>query len=118
MCHGTAMIGNCGKPVKFSGPCVLRPHDESSPCYGEDDVASGWSPVSSCPRCCVCPCGSLDASADPQELCRYCRTLPTPGLEPACTGATVGTGLCKAAVHDGDCPTFKHPRGASGEAKT
>ena len=79
-CNGSALIGLCGRTdLGSDGPCVLRSghnDDGRSVCYGEGDVASDWTPASSCPDCCVCPCGYTDGGA----TCRYCGATMRPGV--------------------------------------
>lgn len=77
-CNGGGMIAHCGRTDNGSdGPCVLAPHADNFPCYGEGDVASDWSPVSWC-SCGRCSCGSLQAWTE-QGPCQYCHEQPTPG---------------------------------------
>lgn len=77
-CHGSTLVALCGRPVAGSeGPCVIR-GGHFGPCWGEDDVASDWSPAASCRRCCVCPCGSTSDGSE----CRFCHITMTPGALP------------------------------------
>lgn len=77
-CNGGGMIAHCGRTDNGSdGPCVLAPHAENFPCYGDGDVASDGSPVSWC-SCGRCSCGSLQAWTE-QGPCQYCHEQPTPG---------------------------------------
>lgn len=74
-CWGTAWSALCGRTDDGSdGPCVMRER-HSGPCYGENDVASDWSPVLPCRTCCFCPCGSTSDGTE----CRYCGVTRTPG---------------------------------------
>mgnify|MGYP000852483563 CR=1 FL=1 len=77
-CNGGGMIAHCGRTDNGSdGPCVLAPHADNFPCYGEGDVASDWSPVSWC-DCGICSCGSHQAWTD-QGPCGFCHERPRPG---------------------------------------
>lgn len=99
MCDGHGMIAHCGRTDNGSdGPCVLSPHDDSFPCYGEGDVASDWSPVSWC-TCGVCSCGSRQAWTE-QGPCGYCREQPTPGT--VTLGCAYAVGEPLAIVQEDD----------------
>ena len=77
-CDGGGMVANCGRTDNGSdGPCVLAPHADNFPCYGDGDVADDWSPVSWC-KCGRCSCGSLQAWTE-QGPCGYCHEQPRPG---------------------------------------
>lgn len=79
MCGGNGMIAHCGRTDNGSdGPCVLGPHADNFPCYGEGDVASDWSPVSWC-SCGVCSCGSHQAWTE-EGPCGYCHERPRRGI--------------------------------------
>lgn len=76
-CGGSTLVSLCGRTDDSHEPCVLR-GGHIGPCYGEDDVASGWSPAASCRVCCVCPCGSTSDGT----LCRFCKVVMRPGFQP------------------------------------
>ena len=77
-CNGGGMVAHCGRSDNGSdGPCVLAPHADNFPCYGEGDVASDWLPVSWC-DCGICSCGSHQAWTD-QGPCGFCHERPRPG---------------------------------------
>ena len=100
-CNGSALVALCGRTNKTGiggGPCVMR-SGHVGPCWGENDVASDWSPAAACATCCVCPCGSTNDGT----LCRFCGVTTTPGSAPACVGDLVGNGLCKANSHTPTC---------------
>lgn len=79
-CHGSALVALCGRiDADSDGPCVLR-GGHFGPCWGEGDVASDWSPMASCRKCCVCTCGSFDASRDDGSECPDCHEAPRPGF--------------------------------------
>lgn len=59
--HTGELVALCGRTDNGSdGPCVLGPHADNSPCYGEGDVASDWSPAFQpfCPACLNYPTGT------------------------------------------------------------
>lgn len=78
VCSGSALVGLSGKTDNGSdGPCVMHA-GHSYVCWGEGDVASDWSPATSCPTCCTCVCGTF---LEKDEVCRFCGDpqVGTPG---------------------------------------